>query len=307
MFAPPPEIETRVFATVPPELQLHNRPSAWTDKLFRGRTLGSFLEGPSFDREGNLYMVDVAHGRIFRVTPKAEWSVVADYDGEPNGLKIHRDGRIFVADQQNGIIEIDPVNGKVSPILAAEKIVGYNGINDLFFASNGDLYMTDQGQRTGLQNPVGRILCLRADGRVDCIIDDIPSPNGLVMAPDEFTLYIAVTQMNAIWRAPFWMDGSISKVGIFAYMSGGIGPDGMAMDTEGNLVVAHPGIGSVWQFSPHGEPVARLPACAGAGRLNTNMAYGGPENKTLYITESETGTVLTAEMPVAGLPMFSHM
>ena len=78
----------------------------------------------------------------------------------------------------------------------------------------------------------------------------------------------------------------------------------MAMDQVGNLVVAQVGSGCAWQFSPLGEPLARIRSCTGL--LITNMAYGGPKGRTLYMTESETGTVLTAELEAPGQAMFSH-
>jgi len=304
MFAPPPEIEARVFARVP-EALLRNEVSDWLRDYQRGVQRGSFLEGPSFDLEGNLYLVDVAHGRIFRLSPEAEFTVVADYEGQPNGLKIHKDGRIFVADHALGIVELDPVNGRASPYVPRDLLPDFKGCNDLFFASNGDLYFTDQGQ-TGLHDPTGRLYCRRADGRLECLLDNVPSPNGLVMTPDETVLYLAVTRANAVWRVPFQLDGSVVKVGIFVQFTGGVGgPDGMAMDAAGNLVVAQVGSGSAWQFSPLGEPVARIRAPAGL--LLTNMAYGGSDNRTLYMTESETGTVLTATLEAPGQPMFSHL
>src|SRR6266542_4582499 len=82
MFAPPRVIESRVFARIP-EAKL--------------------LEGPSFDRAGNLYVVDIPSGRVFRVSPDGRPEKVAEYDGEPNGLRIHRDGRIFIADHKQGL------------------------------------------------------------------------------------------------------------------------------------------------------------------------------------------------------------
>jgi gluconolactonase len=68
----------------------------------------SFFEGPAFDRNGALYCVDVAHGRVFRVTADGSWTVVRQYDGEPTGLKIHADGRLFIADNKLGILEMAP-------------------------------------------------------------------------------------------------------------------------------------------------------------------------------------------------------
>ena len=82
------------------------------------------------------------------------------------------------------------------------------------------------------------------------------------------------------------------------------GPDGLAMDVEGNLSVVQHGAGKTWLFTAMGEPIACIVAPTDPGV--TNLAYGGPGNRTLYITESHTGHVLTADMEVPGEPMFSH-
>lgn len=304
-FTAPPVIEAKPFTRVPKELELAESSSAWAARQARG-SMGSFLEGPSFDRDGNLWLVDIAHGRVFRVSPSgADWEVVARYDGQPNGLKIHRDGRVFIADYINGIMELDPVNGRVAPFLGRDRFPGFKGFNDLFFAVNGDLYFTDQGL-TGLHDPTGRVWRHRAaEGRLDCLIDTVPSPNGLVMAPDESMLYIAVTRANAVWRMPFGFDGRPFKVGLFVQLQGGSGgPDGLAMDAKGNLSVVQHGAGKVWVLSPVGEPVACI--VSPEDLAVTNLAYGGPENRTLFITASNSGQVLTAEMEVPGEPMFSH-
>jgi gluconolactonase len=92
---------------------------------------------------------------------------------------------------------------------------------------------------------------------------------------------------------------------VFIQLSGGLGgPDGLAIDQAGNLAVAHIGLGTVWLFSHLGEPLARIRSCEGLA--TTNLAYGGAGNKVLYITESESGCVLTVPLEVAGQPMFSH-
>ena len=110
MFAPPAIIQTEVFARVPDKLHC-SRPSAWVAARQYGK-LGSFLEGPSFDRAGNLYCTDIPFGRIFRVSPSGRIDVVAEYDGEPNGLKIHQDGRIFIADHRKGLLLCDPQSAR---------------------------------------------------------------------------------------------------------------------------------------------------------------------------------------------------
>ena len=299
----PQDIPTEVFARLPEELRMKNRKSAWA--FGKGHDhLHSFLEGPSFDTAGNLYCVDIPYGRILRITPDARWSVAAEYDGWPNGLKIHRDGRAFIADHRRGIMQLDLVTGTVTPVLEEVRREGFKGTNDLIFASNGDLYFTDQGQ-TGLQDASGRAFRLRTNGQVDCLIDNVPSPNGLVLSPDEKALYVAVTRANQIWRLPLHPDGTTSKVAAFITLSGGLaGPDGLAIDETGGLAVAHCGMGCVWLFDRLGEPKYRVRSCEGIS--TTNLAFGGQDNRSLYITESDTGTILRAAVPVPGHRMYSH-
>jgi len=303
MFAPPPEIEARIHARLPRSLQ---RPDGGSDWFFgkSGAGLHSFLEGPCFDRAGRLLVTDIPFGRIFLIDERGGFELLVEYDGEPNGLALHRDGRIFVADHRRGLLTVDPASGEVTTHLARVRREGFKGLNDLIFDRRGNLYFTDQGQ-TGLQDPSGRVWRLGAGGRLDLLIDNVPSPNGLVLSPDERTLYLAVTRANQIWRLPLHDDGSTTKVNLFLQLQGGLtGPDGLAMDAEGNLVVCHCGLGTVWLFSPLGEPLLRIRSPAGLD--TTNAAFGGADNATLFVTESSTGSVLAAELEVAGQPLFSH-
>jgi gluconolactonase len=163
----------------------------------------------------------------------------------------------------------------------------------LHIASNGDIYFTDQGQ-TGLHDPTGRVYRLKTSGQLDCLIDTGISPNGLVLDPAESVLFVAMTRDNAVWRAPFMKDGSVSKVGRFCSLFGPSGPDGMTMDSAGRLFVAHASLGHVFVFAPNGECIARIKSCAGSSC--TNVAIGGAKRDRLYITESVTGTVLVADI-----------
>ena len=83
---------------------IHLPYSAMPDALKSGPESGAenpvFLEGPSFDRQGNLYCVDIYNSHILRITPDRQWSIAARYDGHPNGLKIRRDGQIFITDRR---------------------------------------------------------------------------------------------------------------------------------------------------------------------------------------------------------------
>lgn len=303
-FNPPQELTAEVFASVPDDL----RPKAgsdWGAVQHPGKTFNAFLEGPSFDRSGNLYCVDISHGRILRCDREGHFSVAADYDGEPNGLKIHKDGRIFIADHAHGLMVMDPHNGKVEPFLTRPGLERFYGLNDLHFASNGDLYFTDQGQ-SGLQAPYGRLFRLSVNGDLDCLIDNIPSPNGLVLNETENQLYLAVTRMNAVWRVRFLPGGrTVAKTGTFIQLSGGLaGPDGLALGENGELIIGHMGLGSVWVMSRLGEPMFRIRSPKGI--LTANCAFGGPDGRELYITEAESSSILRVRLPFAGKTMFAH-
>lgn len=305
MFAPPAIIKTEVFARIPEQFRWSGRTTQWIEVQRHGMATHSFLEGPSFDMEGNLYLVDIPFGRIFRVDRHGSFDVVAEYDGEPNGLKIHRDGTLYVADFRRGIVTVDPATGRVEPYLERAAVEGFKGLNDLFFSREGDLWFTDQGL-TGLHDPTGRLFRF-SGGQLHRVLDCIPSPNGLVMALDETIIYVAATRANAVWRVPLGPAREAFKVGLFVQLSGGLaGPDGMAMDAAGNLYVCHAGLGTIWVFSPLGEPIYRIVSCAGP--MTTNCAFGttATDRHRLYITESLTGAVLVAELPTQGSAMFSH-
>lgn len=303
MYPAPPSVDASVFTTIPQHFHETQRRSQWAQVQFHGAPTPTFLEGPSFDTSGHLWVVDIPWGRLFRIAPDGSVTIGAQYDGEPNGLKFHRDGRGFITDHHRGIMVLDPVSGRVEPFLERVNLQSFRGVNDLVFASNGDMYFTDQGQ-TGHHDPSGRLYRLKPGGHPECILDRIPSPNGLVLNKAENVIFLAVTRANAVWRVPLMADGTASKVGTFIQMSGGSGPDGLAIDEDDNLAVCHVGLGSVWLFSALGEPMLRIRSPRGV--LTTNCAYGGADRKTLFITESKTGTILSAAMPVPGREMFSH-
>ncbi len=304
MFAAPPVIETKVLVDINAAFGIQDCESEWAKLLFGRPNTPSFLEGPSFDKDGNLWLVDVAWGRLFRVSPTGDIEVACQYDGEPNGLVFHRDGFGVIADHYHGLMRLDPADGHVEPLLVRNANERFRGTNDLTYASNGDLYFTDQGT-SDLIDRSGRVFCLRADGALDLICEHLPSPNGLVLNLEENILFVSLTRDNAIWRMRLNDGGRADQVGRLIRLSGGTGPDGMALDDDGNILVCHVGFGAIWIFSPTGEPLYRINSCNGAAV--SNCAFGGPDNRTLYITESASGCVLTAELPTPGHPLYSHM
>jgi gluconolactonase len=292
---PPLLIGTEVFSAVPNQFRRGGVRSTWADANRPGQATDCFIEGPSFDAHGNLYIVDIPFGRVFRIAPDGAWTLVVEYDGWPNGLKIHPDGRILVADYRHGIMQLDAKAGRMQPVLTARNSESFKGCNDLHIASNGDIYFTDQGQ-TGLHDPTGRVYRLSASGKLDCLIDTGVSPNGLVLDLGETVLFVAMTRDNAVWRLPLMKDGSVAKVGRFCSTFGSSGPDGLTMDRKGRLFVAHASLGHVFVFAPNGELIARIKSCT--GQSCTNVAIGGADRDRLYITESVTGTVLVADIGV---------
>ncbi|MBW6416657.1 SMP-30/gluconolactonase/LRE family protein [Celeribacter sp. PS-C1] len=308
--APEPVVlDAEVFTELPTALRRTGVASYWADKNRGGEAVDSFVEGPSFDRAGNLYFVDIPFGRVFRTTPEGVVSQIAEYEGQPNGLKIHRDGRIFLADYQNGIMLLDPDSGAVTPALADCDTEGFKGCNDLHFGRDGTLFFTDQGQ-TGLHDPTGRVYRWNeGTGRLDCLIDTAPSPNGLVLDLAERVLFLAVTRANAVWRLILSPSGRVNKAGLFIQFSGGrAGPDGLALTAEGGVVVCQTGMGLVWVHNALGQPIAVVRSPRGLG--TTNCAFGGPEGRSLFITESDSGSILKVDFPpelgISGARMFAH-
>lgn len=303
MFKPPIELQAEVFTSLPERFRKRGQSAPWLQFHLRGADRHSLLEGPAFDREGNLYVVDIPYGRVFRISPAAEWELVAEYEGEPNGLKIHRDGRIFITDNVRGLLELDARRGTVQCIVDGHRHEKFKGLNDLAFAEDGSIYFTDQGQ-TGMDDPSGCLYRLAPDGSLQRLLGNIPSPNGVVVSRDGATVYVAVTRGNAVWRVPLLRDGTPHKVGVFIQLSAGVGPDGLALMEDGGLAVAHVGLGCAWIFNALGEPAFRVRSPAGLS--TTNLTFGGSAGRELFITEAESATVLKATLPVAGAALFSH-
>lgn len=296
----PKELEASVWVDLVSELGWTPRSNKWVEK-FVGKPTHSFLEGPSFDRNGNLYVVNFAFGQIVCISPNGVPAVVCEYDGAPNGLQVGNDGLIYITDRQNGIMRYDPTTGAIDVHCGTDRLSpGFQGLSDITIASNGDIYFTDQGD-SHMLNPVGRVLRLSADGQVDVLMEGLPGPNGIVLNPKETHLFVAITYGPAIWRARLRQDGKLDKVGVFQHLQGGYsGTDGLAMDERGGLAACHNRMGTVWLFDPNGEPTYRIRSPKEAGKKITNVAYGGTDNATIFMTETETGKILIADAPVPG-------
>lgn len=291
--------ELELFTSMPESLRRRER-SDWADANRGGAVTDSFLEGPVFDDAGNLYVTDIPWGRIFRIDPQGAWTLVAEYDGEPNGMKFLDAGTLLITDYKNGLMRLDVATGAVTPYLQRRNSERFKGVNDLIFDSAGNLYFTDQGQ-SGLHDPSGRLYRLRPNGQLDLLLANVPSPNGVALSPDERVLYLGVTRGNCVWRVPLLPDGSVAKVSQFFTSYGPSGPDGLAVDAEGRVLVANPGLGCVWVLNGRAEPVEVLRGVPGSS--TTNLAFGGADGRTLYVTDSTHGHILRAALDVPGLPL----
>lgn len=299
-FLSPPSVrELDVFTTMPEHLRRPQR-SDWADANRGGTITDSFLEGPVFDTQGNLYVSDIPWGRVFRIDPQGQWTLIVEYDGEPNGMKFLNATQLLITDYKNGLMLLDLPSAQVRPYLQRRNSERFKGVNDLIWDAQGNLYFTDQGQ-SGLHDPSGRLYRLRPNGQLDLLLHNVPSPNGVALSPDGKVLYLAVTRGNCVWRVPLLPDGSVAKVSQFFTSYGPSGPDGLAVDTEGHLLVANPGLGYVWVLNHRAEPVQVLRGPAGIS--TTNLAFGGLNLQQLFVTDSTHGRILTATMSAPGLPL----
>lgn len=297
-FKPLELVKAQVFTSMPGKFRKKGR-TGWSDPNRQNAEVECFLEGPAFDRDGNLYIVDTPFGRIFRIDPKGGWELVIQYEGWPNGMKFHKDGRLFIADYRKGLLVLDVKTARLETILETAYSEGFKGLNDLHFTSNGDLYFTDQGQ-TGIADPTGRLFRLRADGSLQRLVTNIPSPNGVTVSTTEKHVYVGVTRSQQVWRLPVMHDMSFSKTGVAIQLSGGVGgPDGIDMDADNGLFVCQLGVG-VWRFDANMLPTHLIHSENEKHHHLANIAFGGPDRKSLYITDSLSGDVLLAHSPVAG-------
>jgi gluconolactonase len=256
-----------------------------------------FPEGPSFDRDGNLFVCVRRAGYIVRVDSTGAKTPFLTTGYQPNGTRFHRDGRLFVAEIKLGqILEVQP-DGSYQVFLdryGAEPLIGPN---DLIFDRQGVLYFTDPGE-SSVENPIGSVYRVTPDREISRIATGLMYPNGIALPADESAVFVAESRTNRILRLSLDHDGGVGKPEVFSVMSGGNGPDGMAFGLDRNLYVTNHGGGSIDVIDPNGKIAARLPA---GGTSPTNCAFWGT---ALYVTEDETASVWKLEIGVAGLPLY---
>lgn len=289
----PQHLYAQLFTSMPAQLrQVH--PSF--GRPYLGQSFDSYLEGARFDREGNLYVVDIPHSRVLRIDGAGRWLEICRYDGRPKGLEVERDGSLVLSDNVIGLMKVDRRTRSAEPLLTETSFGPLVACNDLAFTMSGDLLFTDQ-KKSSLANADGCVYRWRCGGRPEQLLANVPGPNGIVANLDESQIFVSATRANAVWNLQLDETGAVARVGVFANMPGGFGPDGLALDAEGGLVVAQPGIG-VFRFSSRGR-CTHFIELPGEG-LSTTAAFAPDGSPTLFITDAQSGSIYTATMPFPG-------
>ena len=187
------------------------------------------------------------------------------------------------------------------PYLERRNSERFKGVNDLTFDSRGNLYFTDQGQ-TGLHDPTGRLYRLRPSGELDLLLGNVPSPNGVALSPGRARALPRASRAATRSGACRCSTTAASpRSARSSRRTARAGRTAWRWTSSGRVIVANPGLGVAWVLNHTAEPEIVLRSCAGASL--TNVAFGGAERKTLYCTESVSGSVLRAELDAPGLPI----
>lgn len=265
---------------------------------------GALIEAPAVDKEGNVWIVSMDSGWIHKITPDGTFIDVINTGGVPNGLAFHQDGRLFCADRRKGIIAYDPKTNKFSDYVNTFQGENFHGVNDLVFDTHGGMYFTDPWG-TSPANPLGCVYYVSPDKKISRLISNMAYPNGIGLSPDEKVLYVDNCMANNVWLIPLEEPGviNVSFTRVMTYLGGGA-PDGMCLDENGNLYVADLWMARVDVIGPTGRIIGYINLPEGSKNGVTNCAFGGPNNKTLYITEAYGNVTYKVEMNVKGLRLF---
>lgn len=251
------------------------------------------VEGPVVDAKGVLYAVNFAEqGTIGRITDKDEASLLVKLPGDSigNGLRFNSRGQLLVADYVNhNVLAVDMQSGEVS-VFAHEPAM--NQPNDIAISASDTVYASDPNW----SQSTGQLWMITADGKVQLVEADMGTTNGVEVSPDEQFLYVNESVQRNVWRYELDATGKPVNKSLF-YQFSDHGMDGMRTDTQGNLYIARYGAGTVAVLSPKGELVREYRL---KGQRPTNVAFGGSDGKTLYVTMQQRGAIETLQVEHPG-------
>jgi gluconolactonase len=271
-------------------------PGAKVEKIAHGFR---FTEGPVWDRRGWLLFSDIPADTIYRWTPgprarRGRMGLPASLvgslrvdrrpSGNSNGLAIDALGRLIACEHARRVSRTE-ADGTITPL--ADRFAGkrLNSPNDLVVKSDGSIYFTDPPY--GISNPKDRelefsgVYRIASDGKLSVVETGMPFPNGLAFSPDEAKLYVVDSEANQIRVFDVLPDGSLGKSRLFAEVKlagSHEGPDGIKVDALGNVYCAGPD--GVWVLAPDGRLLGKIPT----PEVPSNLAFGGDDRSTLYVT-----------------------
>ena len=238
------------------------------------------IEGPACDRAGNIFAVNFAQQQtIGRTTPagQSEVFVTLPNDSVGNGIRFDRAGRMYVADYVgHNVLRIDPGTRAVEVLAHEPKM---NQPNDLAIAPNGTLYASDPnwGAKTG------QLWRIDPDGTTTRLAADMGTTNGVEVSPDGKRLYVNESVQRNVWVFDIQPDGGVANKRLLRQFPDH-GFDGMRCDADGNLYITRYGKGTVAVLSPEGEVLREINVL---GARPSNLCFGGPDGRTVYVTEVE--------------------
>jgi gluconolactonase len=243
-----------------------------------------YCEGIVFDRAGIGYVSDTQHGKIYRLDKDGKTSVWAETTA-PNGHKVLADGTHLVCDK--GAVRLIAADGKKIRDAAAEcDGKPLRAPNDLTIDPKGGFYFTDPGG-SDVKNPIGTVHYVDPQGKVHLVAGGLAFPNGIVLRPDGRTLIVGESGYNRVLAYPVQGPGKVGARRVLATLPSKQGdqidnaPDGMALDEDGDLFIAHYGMHTVQVLGPEGKLLRSYP---GGNLTTSNVAFGGPAMDQLYIT-----------------------
>ena len=243
-----------------------------------------FTEGPAWNGE-SLYFTDIPANRIYRVGENDQVSVFLEPSDHANGLMFNAAGTLFACQMDGRVVSIDPRTKEITVVAGEYMGKRFNAPNDLVLDSAGGIYFTDPMFRAPDPRPQDKLGVYYADarGKVTRLVDDLPNPNGVILSPDEKTLYVVPTGQKEMMAYPVQSPGRIGQGRVFCTLKqrqpgGNNGGDGLTVDTKGNLYITS-ALG-VQVFDPEGKllGIIEFP------EQPANVTFGGPDRRTLYVT-----------------------
>ncbi len=252
-----------------------------------------FTEGPAWDSVRKVLLFsDINANRIYQLALPNTITVFREPSNKSNGLAFDGEGRLLAAEHGSRSITRTLKDGTIETLAGSYQGKQLNSPNDITVRADGNIYFTDPTY--GLENrPVGVDFTglYRINLAGDLILEGKfdKSPNGVVISPDQKTLYLALTSGNQVIAFDVDGNGDIKNGRLFASLPQ---PDGMTVDVAGNVYVA--GLDGIYIFSQQGTQMVKIKT----NRQPTNCEFGGPGNRSLFITAREE--FYSVECPLSG-------